>query len=426
MASDDRLVLIEPVDELLVDDRNAFAARAIRVGQITPGAHMQPQRLKIARRDVGDVRDRRAFNVRAAIERPDTEIEQARVRQAERHACRLDPRNRADARERVREQSIDLRGLFVPRILQRDRRRHDVRRIESRTQGVQMNEGPHQETRADEQYDAHRHFTDDEQLPGPSTRPAGDAACAGFGKRGLHVDAARMERRHQAEDDAGSQRTHDRCDENPRVERDRVVERQHIRRERPHTVENQPAEPKAEKSAGQGQHGTLDQQLPNHRWAAAAEGHARRNLPRAHAGPREQETGDVDARDQQHETDRSPQHQERLTHIGRLLLLLRQQRTDDGGVGRGLSFRGLGAKLRDLRIGLRPRHARADARQHLIVAAAAFAASGRPKRRPQIHLASHESGGHDADDRVLLSAQHDGTAHDCSSRSRTVGSITRG
>ena len=161
MASDHRLVLVEPVDELLVDDRDPFPARAIRVGQIAPGAHVQPQRLKVAGRDVGDVRGGRALDVGAAIERPEAKIEQARVRQAERHACRLDTWNRADARERVREQPIDLLSLFVPRVLERHGGRHDVRGIEARAQGVQMNEGPHQEARADEQHDAHRHFTND-------------------------------------------------------------------------------------------------------------------------------------------------------------------------------------------------------------------------------------------------------------------------
>ena len=61
----------------------------------------------------------------------------------------------------------------------------------------------------------------------------------------------------------------------------------------------------------------LDQQLPDHRAPSAAERHARRDLARAGAGAREQQPRDIDARDEQHQADRAPQHQQRLADVRR-------------------------------------------------------------------------------------------------------------
>src|SRR6185437_12176093 len=98
----------------LVDDRNAFATRAIGVDEIAAATQRETQRLHVSWSDVGDVGDRAAaLHSRSAVERAEAKIEQPRVRQAERDAGELHARNGAHTCEGIREQAIDLDRVLI-------------------------------------------------------------------------------------------------------------------------------------------------------------------------------------------------------------------------------------------------------------------------------------------------------------------------
>ena len=72
-------------------------------------------------------------------------------------------------------------------------------------------------------------------------------------------------------------------------------------------------EEQAQRAASDRQQNAFGEQLANQAAAAGAQGGANRKFSRASRGARQQEIRDIDARDQQHESDRAEQqHQERL------------------------------------------------------------------------------------------------------------------
>ena len=187
-----------------------------------------------------------------------------------------------------------------------------------------MNERAHEQSRADEQDDPHRHLAGDEQPPRPAALAARDRASAGLGQRHLHVDAARVQRRHEAEEDARHQRDEQRDGKHARIELNGIPDREYVGAQPDQRGQHGPAHDNPESASSEGEQTAFNQQLPDHRPPAAAERHPGRDLPRARPGSREEQPRDIDASDQEHQADRAPQHQERTPDFGGGALLQRQ------------------------------------------------------------------------------------------------------
>ena len=92
-----RLLLVVAVDELLVDDRDGSAPARSASVKSRPSRTGSRSASKIAGRDVADVRRSPCPAAGCRRRAAGSQVEQPRVRQAERHARRLDARNCADA-----------------------------------------------------------------------------------------------------------------------------------------------------------------------------------------------------------------------------------------------------------------------------------------------------------------------------------------
>ena len=124
----------------------------------------------------------------------------------------------------------------------------------------------------------------------------------------------------------------------------------------------------AEDAADQRQQHALDEQLADDAPARRAERHADADLARAVRGAREQQVGDVRARDQQHERDRAhqrPEHDPDLPAV--LLLVVGDDPRRDVLVGRRIVVGEPRDDRRQLGLRLRGRDAVGEASDHVVV-----------------------------------------------------------
>ncbi len=152
-------------------------------------------------------------------------------------------------------------------------------------------------------------------------------------------------------------------------------------------VQRHAAERDARDSAGQGENHTLDQQLADDGAAIAAECHAGRDLTRARAGTRQQESRDVDAADHEDHQHRAPGEQQLLARVARNAFLQGRDALFEilhfARESRVVAQRG--AERAQLIIGSGPGDAGRQAGDHLIVRASAFAVARRAQGRPNVH-----------------------------------------
>ena len=130
------------------------------------------------------------------------DIERALVRKGEAHRHVLDAGHRMDAVDRRVEEPVDPIGGRVAGVLQRQRGAHHVGGVEAGTQAHQPVERPQKKSCAHEQHYAHRDLRQNHDATWPAMRRAGDGCHA---HRRAQIDAARLERREQAERDAREQ-----------------------------------------------------------------------------------------------------------------------------------------------------------------------------------------------------------------------------
>ena len=209
---------------------------------------------------------------------------------------------------RVRER----RGVGVAPPGQRELEREDVRRIEP---------GRHVEQRA-------RSCESSSPAPTSSTTASASSAvtsrrrrlpplahtlCAPADPRpasreiGLQIDARQPQRRHQPEQQPGDAARRQREHQHFAVERDLVEARHAGLAERADPREAPVRERHRARRPHQRQERALGEQLTDDAAAARTERRAHGHLVLPRHAPRQQQVGDVRARDEQHEADRSPQ-----------------------------------------------------------------------------------------------------------------------
>ena len=187
---------------------------------------------------------------------------------------------------------------------EKDLRRQHILGLESQVEILKFEEAADHQAGAREQHERQRHLRDDQCR---SAALAADAALL----RGIHeIRARHLQRGRHAESHAGQQRDHRDEQQHGRVDADLIDARQIGRTDAHEQAEDRPGHQHAEHAAHDREQHALGQQLTNQAPAPGAERRAHRHLAAPRRGADEQQVRDVRARDQQHEADRTQEHQQ--------------------------------------------------------------------------------------------------------------------
>ena len=191
--------------------------------------------------------------------------------------------------------------------------------VVARVHGAQRDEGPDEERRANEQHQRQPHFDDDQDGARAVLPEAAAGAVAAFLNRRVEIDARRLQRRYEAEDQAGQQRNRDGEGEHAPVDADPpAVEadaRDVARVQRQQRADADDTQDHADRAAGGRKGDTFGQELADDAAAAGADRGADRHLAPPDGRANEEKIRDIRARDQQDERDRADQHEQRRAHV---------------------------------------------------------------------------------------------------------------
>ena len=197
-------------------------------------------------------------------------------------------------------------GIGIAIFGERHRQREDVVRIEPRIDFLKVSERAHEQSRRHEQEQRQRHFADHQSPPQAPMRSAGRAVAARF-QRLARARAAGLQGRHAAEEQCTGQRHRDREDErqpiDTEVEDVRLRNNEQLRQRIAQDAQSAEPERQADGGAGARQQDAFRQHLPDETQPAGAERRAHGELALSRDGAREQQIGDVRAREQQHHAD---------------------------------------------------------------------------------------------------------------------------
>jgi hypothetical protein len=322
--------------------------------------------------------------------------------------------------ELLKEEQGSLARVAVQRRIERET--EQLVGLEAGIERLQVVEAAGEEAGAGEEQHRQPHLGDDEPLAEACVPGAADDAARFVLERRDQRRAGGLQRRCEAEEQRRQERAAKGEERDARVRRGRQrlrsgVERQHLQQQGPRP----PGEGQADGRAGSGQHEALDQPLPHDRVAAGAEREANRHLLLARGAARQQQVGDVRARDQQHQTDHAHQHENRrrelLTQIGSSFLARAQEQVlADEALAEALRRVGdlLELLLVDLpvdhvhrRFRLLRRHARLQPRHDRQPAAAAVLQVVPGRRHLRLHHHRHEHVGAFADDDAVEARRRD-------------------
>ena len=198
------------------------------------------------------------------------------------------------------------RGVAVARLRQQQLHRDRVLGGEARADALQPAEAADQQAGRGEQDQRQRDFGDDEDVAGPRAASAAAAAIAVL-ERVARIRSRQLQGRQQAAQGAGQQRRQHREDQDAAIDVDGVEPRDLHRADADQRVDAPERDHGAGRAAGRGQRQAFNQQLAHDADPARAERGADRHLAAARGAARQQQVGDVGARDQQHGRHRAEQ-----------------------------------------------------------------------------------------------------------------------
>ena len=173
-----------------------------------------------------------------------------------------------------------------------------------------------------------------------------------------------MQRRDEAEDQAGEDGDAEGKGDDGAVHLHRLEPRNAVglqAREKRHTPDR---EQQPDAGAAQREDDAFGQELPEQPTPARAQGRAHRHFRLSSGSPRQQQVGDIRARDQKDEPNRAEQHQHRLADIADHRFLQRKRRHADVAVGVWILLFESAADRLDFSGGLLWGDARLQARDH--------------------------------------------------------------
>jgi hypothetical protein len=283
-------------------------------------------------------------------------------------------------------------------------------RIEPDWRALQLEQRLNEQSRADEEDGCERQFRGREAVAQSRTRRAA-RRTSGQPERRVQIGGG-TPRRREPEEQAGEQCHSERVDQHGRVDR-HVGNRQQVRRQRAIDHADGPDRARdARGAANRRQHDALDEELPQQPAAARADRRSDGDLLLPCCRAREQQIGDVRASDQQHESDRAEQDEQRGLELRRHECLAER----DQPRAPFPYFRELAAQARrdrrHLRLRLRQRHTvaqSADDGDHVVQPDLLLRIDH--ERCPDVAAGEHgERRGRDADDRVVNPVQRQRSA----------------
>ena len=271
---------------------------------------------------------------------------------------------------------------------------------------LELDEASPQEACADQKHHRQRHLGGDEQFLqlAPGTRNRSRAAP----QRALQVRSHDVERRRQAEHDAGDQRDREGKKEDPAVDGHFLEPRHGDRRRAADRGDGGAGESRSGDGAEDREHHALGEELPHQAPPAGPERRPHRHLALPRDRLSELQVGDVRAGEKEQEPHRAEQHQELPPQIG----------ADDGirkalhpsaplAVGPGIEARQPGGHAHRIGIGLRDRHTGLEAAVREEQVIAAVGGRVRRERHPEIAGKVAIAVGHHAGDPVRDAVQID-------------------
>ena len=199
-------------------------------------------------------------------------------------------------------------------------------RIESGLDALKRNGAADEQARADEQHEGDGELADDQARAQPVAHAAHRGATSAFLEDRLHIGARRADRGGQAEEDGARQRDEQREPHDDRVERGLLEARHAVRRGGDERADSPGREREPRGGGDQREDEALGEELPDHPAATGAERGANRHFPGPRGPAREQQVGDVAARDEQDEADRAEQDEQALPVVADELLHQRRDR----------------------------------------------------------------------------------------------------
>ncbi len=186
-----------------------------------------------------------------------------------------------------------------------------MRRLDAEIHAVHRQEVAHHEARAGEERQSQGELADDQDTGPAAHANAGGAGASTFLEHFVDVGFGDVQRRRQTEQDPGAERDRGEEGDDGAVHGElNPVRLADILRGGVEETDADVGERQAEHTADDGKQHALDQQLPHDPPAVGAERDAHGNLARPVRRAREQQVGDVGARDEQHEADGAHQRQE--------------------------------------------------------------------------------------------------------------------
>src|SRR6202046_3228760 len=209
--------------------------------------------------------------------------------------------------------SVDIRrGIVGPR--QPGLNGHDAVRIETGLHLEQVPKTAQQKARGDHEHGRERQFTDDQDLAGTRAFPCAAGAASFLPERTDQIDTAHEPRGNKPEDGSGCDRDgHSKYQHSP-SNRDIVEVREALRNKPQQEMLGTEENGKTSDSAKQEEQQALGQKLADEARSLRSQGLSNRDLTASPTGPGEQEIGYVDATDQQDQSYRTEEQNERLVN----------------------------------------------------------------------------------------------------------------
>ena len=244
------------------------------------------------------------------------------IRRQPRHGARR--LNAANTAQFFEQPLIQLRAWRRLRVIgggQRHLERHQARSIESRINGREVVDRLDHQARTNHEHHGQRDFGDDEAAADVVPRPAGGAARATFLERERQTLDPGMHQRRETKDQTGDDRHAEREGQDRRIDGHFGGARQAARINAQQSVDTNAREKQSEETADNREQHPLGHELPQQPAAPGTQRGPHRELAMARLRAREQQVGEIRARDQQHESNRGLQHPDRAAGAADDLLL---------------------------------------------------------------------------------------------------------
>ena len=302
----------ETVRQGLVDEEDRRRPRPVPAGEVAAREERNPHGVEVARayRAPGGGEPHRGQRRRAPEDGEGQRVTRAAERQRgdRRHLAHRGIRPES-GEHRVQKGDL-LRGLRIARLGETDPPGDQPRGAEAGIDLHQPGEALEHQPGADQERRGEGQLEDHEEAPGSvPARPSGGAPAAVL-ERFEEPAAPGLERRHQADGEAGQKRQSEGESEGHAVDSDLARPRQaggdrgHREVGAPERQEHPP------EAAGEGEGQSVGQHLAHQPPAAGAERGADGELALPGRGPGEQKVGDVGTGDQEDEGDRPQEHEE--------------------------------------------------------------------------------------------------------------------